>query len=369
MNYEPYQNKQSKAPTTLSAIGAVIISVIATLLLCASAVCLCTDGENAMLGFFSPALFSAGVCLALILLIHDRKPLFISCACASVLCAFVLCGDAYRSLICLSAFVVCCIFFALTKKKHFTCTGYMLLVSALYAVVFICMAALLCYEKYGEFGIGTLISAYEEISALIMSFPAQMIEILESEGAGAYADLIAQYEMISQTLEALLSVMIYLIPAYFFSICGIAGFITVSIARAHRRMLCLEDVFGEFRVSMVSAVVYLVSNLLILFVDPYTPIGITLITISTPLELALAYSGIRFGLMFIKKAKKGAAYYVVPIVIAAVMPTVFITFLAYLGSYRSIFSELVRGVVIIRKKPGGDGDGPDGDSGGDDKED
>ena len=122
MNYNQHQSeyKENRERRTLSNTGALIISVIATVLMVACAASLRSDGENALLGIFAPALYCAAVTLLAILLIHSRTSLFFSCGICSVVCVFVLLADAYRALLCLLCAFCAYLFYALTRKKHFT---------------------------------------------------------------------------------------------------------------------------------------------------------------------------------------------------------------------------------------------------------
>jgi hypothetical protein len=306
--------------------------------------------------------YSAALCLFSVLLLHKKQNMFFAAGAAAVIGVYLVSFDIYRALICLFGTLCAYLFVFLSEKKRFTCSGYMNLCAVMYGVSFVGMIAVLCFEKYGAFNIDTLISAYDAVGGLLKSAPLEMIEILRENGSEQFESMIEQYTVMAELTEKMFDLLLYVIPAFFLSICALLGFITVNTARAQKQMQGEEDVYGEFSISLVSAVIYLIVNLIGIFADPYTPFGVTLAAVSMPLELALAYVGLRFGILILKKTKKGAAYYVVPIIIAAVMPSVFITLLAYLGAYKSIFYELVRGVVIIRKKD----DGNDSD---DDRED
>ena len=101
-------------------------------------------------------------------------------------------------------------------------------------------------------------------------------------------------------------------------------------------MLQLPDTIGAFEITVFSAVFYIIAQLIILFIDPITPIGITLITISSPLELGLALSGVLFGMAWLKKNNKGRGYYVAAVAVLVIMPSMAVTILAYLGAYSTV---------------------------------
>ena len=123
---------------------------------------------------------------------------------------------------------------------------------------------------------------------------------------------------------------------------AVCGFVCVFSVKRHRRMAALEDTVGAFELSTISAVLYIVLKLIVLFIDPITPVGIAIVSINAPIELGLALYGAMYGVKWIKKNGKSQMYYVIPIMIAVMLPSVCVSLLAYLGAYRTVFLDRLR---------------------------
>ena len=320
----------------LSEIGAVLYSVAATLMFMLGTLCMRTDGEGALCCFFIPVLYTIGSYLIVALLVQGRGALFIASALSSVLCGYVISENILHSALCLVVFVLAYAVFISTREKRFGFVGNICLSSVFYALCFMLMLCVLLYEKYSEVSMEMLLRAYESFTEVISAEPRAALQvIIETEGEEA-ARLAETYKSMLSTLDEMLDVMLYSVPSLFASICVICGFFSVFAIKKHRRMLQLTDTIGAFEITVFSAVFYIIAQLIILFIDPITPIGITLITISSPLELGLALSGVLFGMAWLKKNNKGRGYYVAAVAVLVIMPSMAVTILAYLGAYSTV---------------------------------
>ena len=363
MNYNSYTNfypKNEKEPRTLSSVGSVIYSVVATVLLLVCAFCLRTDGENAMLCILAP-LFTIGASYFLAaLLVHGRMALFVTSALSSVICAYVLCADIFRSLLCLGAFAVALCVYLSTRKKYFTHSGNICLCAAVYAGVFAAMLCVLCIEKYGAVNYETLGRAYDSFKSIVMSVPRESLAQLETGALDVAAEDIEYYRSLVDMLDDLLGITLYVVPSLFLCICAIGGFITVRGVRSNRKMLALPDTVGIYEISSVSAFLFIVFNLLTLFVNLYTPLGIAVFTVCAPLELGLAYAGLVFVLGWLKLHNKGPLFYIVFVLLGLFMTSACIAILAYTGAYRSIYLSKMRKMKEKLNNNNADHDGQGG---------
>ena len=326
----------------LSGIGGVIYATIVTVLSVLTTLCLETDGERALLCLFVCILFFAAAYFTLALLIHDKLPLVIASYIVSIAGSFILTSDPARSVMCTGAYVTAIAVWLFTRKKLLSYTGNICLAASFGAWFFVVMLCTLAYRKYGSFGLDSLVRAYESFCEVILREPRATVLLLEAEATEEMAGFISNYKSLVATLEELLSLMIYSVPSLFLSICSVGGFAVVFGAKRHRAMAGLEDTVGRFEISVVSAVLFVVANLLTLFIDPITPIGIALITVRAPLELGLAFSGLIYGISWIRKNNKNQMYYVIVVIIAVMMPSVCVALLAYLGAYRIVFLDRLR---------------------------
>lgn len=345
----------------LSGIGAVLYSVAATVLFMLGALCMRTDGEGALACFLIPVLYIAGSYLTEALLVQGRAALVIASALSSVLCGYVLSANMLHSLLCLTAFAGAWAVYISTQKKRFGFVGNICLSSVFYALGFTLMLCVLLYEKYSDVSMDTLMRAYESFTEVICAEPRAALDIiLQTEGEEA-ARLAESYKVMLSTLDEMLELMVYSVPSLFASICVIGGFFTVFAAKKHRRMLGLPDTVGAYAITVFSSVFYIATKLIVLFIDPITPVGITLITISAPLELGLALSGVLFGMAWLKKNNKGRGYYVAAIAVFVMMPSLSVTLLAYLGAYSTVLVYRFRRMIEKAVRGNRDGDGHDND--------
>lgn len=349
----------------LSPIGGVIYSVIAAAAFMIGAACMRTDGAAALYCFYIPILYIAGTYMLVALLVQDRLALFLASALSSVLCGYVITGALLHSVLCLIAYVGAYMLYRATRERHFTFTGNICLSAAFYATVFIAILCSLCYEKYGALGADVFIHAYDTFTEVMMEGPRETLALMQSTGGEEYAAAVQSYAELLETLDQLLDLLLYSVPAIFMSICAIGGFITVFAAKKHRRLLCLPDTVGPYSITVTSSVIYIAAKLLMMFVDPITPIGIAVATVCSPLELGLALSGVIFGIAWVKKNRKGRGYYIGAIILFVIAPGLSVTLFAYLGAYSTVLVYRVRRMLERAMGEGsrgdGDNDGTDGD--------
>ena len=334
----------------LSGIGGVIYATIVTALSLLTTLCLQTDGERALLCLLVCVFFFAAAYFTVALLIHEKLPLVIASYIVSIVGSFILTGDPARSVMCTGAYVTAIAVWLFTRKKLLSYTGNICLAASFGAFFFVVMLCTLAYHKYGSFALDSLVRAYESFCEVILREPRATVLLLEAETTEDMAGLVANYKSLVATLEEMLSLMIYSVPSIFLSICAAGGFVVVFGVKRHRSIAGLEDTVGRFEISVVSAVLFVIANLLTLFIDPITPIGIALITVCAPLELGLAFSGLIYGISWIRKNNKSQMYYVIPIIIAVMLPSVFVASLAYLGAYCIVFLDRLRRLAEKKDK-------------------
>lgn len=336
------QGEVTRAPRTLSGIGAIIYSVLLCASCILSALCLRTDAAGAVYSLLAVVFFCAGLYVISALLTHGKEKHMLISLVLSFAGAYLLTADILRSLLGVTVFAVPLIISYTTARRRFTYTGNVCIAAAATGGCFILMLCSLAYFKYGELSLGVLVRAYESFCNIILAAPRETLAFFEAEGGEQMAAFTEQYRTLVRTLEELLSVMLYSLPSMFMSVCAICGFVCVFSVKRYRRMAGLEDTVGAFELSSVSAVLYIILNLIALFIDPITPFGIAIVSISAPMELGLALYGAAYGLKWIKKNGKSQMYYVIPIMIAVMLPSVCVSLLAYLGAYRTVFLDRLR---------------------------
>lgn len=345
----------------LSGIGAVLYSVAATVLFMLGALCMRTDGEGALSCFLIPVLYIAGSYLSTALLVQGRGALFIASAVSSVLCGYVLTSNILHSILCLTAFAGACAVYLATRKKYFGFVGCICLSAVFYALGFIIILCVLLYEKYSAVSMETLLRAYESFTEVMCAEPRAALDaIMQTEGEEA-ARMAESYKKMLSLLDEMLDLMVYTVPSMFVTVCAAGGFFTVVAAKKHRRMLGLPDTVGAFEITVFSALLFIIAKLVVMFIDPITPIGITLITVLAPLELGLAVSGALFGMAWLKKNNKGRGYYIAAIAVFVLMPSQAVTLLAFLGAYSTVLVYRFRRMIEKAVKGGGDGNDHDND--------
>ena len=365
INGDPNADRRTvREARSLSQIGAVLYSVLSTVAFMLGAVCMRTDGAAALYCFYIPILYIAGTYMSVALLVHDRLALYLASAVSSVLCGFVLTGELLHSVLCLTAYVGAYVIYRATRERHFTFSGNICLSAACYGVSFLLILCSLCYEKYGAVSAQTLVHAYETFTEVMMTEPRATLGLIQDQGE-EFAAMADTYGQLLGTLDQLLDLLLYSVPSIFICICAIGGFITVISAKRHRRMLCLPDTVGHYGITVTSAVIYIAAKILMIFVDPMTPLGITVVTVCAPLELGLALCGVLFGIAWVKKNRKSRGYYVGAIILMCVLPGLCTTLFAYLGAYSTVLVYRVRRMLERaigegHRRDDGD-DGSDGD--------
>ncbi len=361
MNYNVHEKQNigrdgCASSRSLSPIGGVIYSVLSTVAFMLSALCMRTDGMQALYCFYIPILYIAGSYLLVALLVHDRLAFFLSSAVSSVLCGYVLTVELLYSVLCLTAYVGAYAVYRATRERRFSFSGNICLSAVCYSISFLVILFSLCYEKYGTISAQTFVHAYDAFTEVIMTEPRATLGMIENMQGEEYAAAAQTHRQLLSALESALDLMLYSVPSIFICICAIGGFITVISAKKNRRMLCLPDTVGPYSITVTSAVVYISAKLLMLFADTVTPIGITIVTVCAPLELGLALSGVLFGIAWIKKNQKSRAYYIVAIVLICTVPSLCTTLLAYLGAYSTVLVYRMRRILESAIR-GGHGDG------------
>ncbi len=342
---EKYGGGQGGQAKMLSGVGAVLYSVASTVLFMLGTLCMRTDGEQALSCFLIPVLFIAGSYLAVALLVQGRMPLFIAAAASSVLCGYVLSANILHSLMCLCAFAGAFAVYTATKKKSFGFVGNICLSAVFYALTFLLTLGVLLYEKYSEIGMDTLLRAYDSFCEVLCSEPRAVLEEMKQIEGESAEQLAESYSQMISTLEQMLELMVYTVPSMLVSVCVIGGFFTVAAVKRHRRMLELPDTVGAFEITVFSAVFFVATKLVVIFIDPITPVGITLITVLAPLELGLAVSGVLFGVAWLKKNNKGKLYYLIAAALLVLMPSYAVSILAFLGAYSTVLVYRFRRMI------------------------
>lgn len=337
----------------LSDVGAALFSAVVTLLCALSAVCLRTDVEGAVYSLFAVAFMLISVYLISALLTHGRLLIVCLSAIVAFIAGFVLTADLLRAALPLTFYVAPMLAYFIVKKHRLTYTGGVVVGAVAIGTSLVCILCALVYSKYGEVSLSSVVRAYESFCELILSSPRASLSMLEAEAVEGMESFVESYRALVLTLEQMLDVMLYSLPSIFMSVCAIGGFVCIFSQKRHRRMQALEDSIGPFEMSVVSAVLYIVLNLLILFVDPITPLGIAVITVCSPIELGLALLGGVWGYFWIKKNDKSQMYYVIPVLLAVMIPSACISLLAYLGAYRTVFLYRLR---RLQEKNADDGD-------------
>lgn len=321
----------------LSEIGAALYAAAITLLCVLGALCLRTDFETAVWSMLCIVLLPCAAYLCTALLTHGRLMLTLLSAAGSFLLSLIITGDAVRSLTVLVFYVPAVAVWFYCSRYGVTFTGGIVAGGAGVGAALLIILCVLVRVKYGEVSLSSFIRAYESLCEVILSSPRATLALLEAESAVGMEAFIDSYRTLLLTLDEMLGIMLYSIPSIFMSVCAIGGFACVFSYKRHVRMQAQEDRVGRFEMSAVSAVLYIILNLLVLFIDPITPLGIAVITVCSPIELGLALLGGVWGYYWIKKNNKSQAYYVIPILLAVILPSVCITLLAYFGAYRTVF--------------------------------
>ncbi len=343
-----------KQKRMLSGIGAAAYSVAAALLLVICVYCMRTDAQQAILCLLIPFLYMGAGYLISALLVQGRAVFALACAAAGVLGGYVLVLDPVRAVLCLGAFVSpVCVYFS-TKKKRLTFSGNICLSACGIAFSLVCVLCVLSYKKYGEFGIDAFVRAYGSLCEIILREPKATLEYLRANGTEELGEMTEYYAALVKTLEELLSVMLYSVPSLFINICAIGGFITVLAAKKHRAMLGLSDTVGAWGISVIGSVLFVILSVLSIFADPLTPIGLAVVTVSAPLELGLAVSGVLFFVEWTKKNGKGPFYYIALAALFVLIPSLCIMTLAYIGAYRTVFLYRMKKIDSSGKDKGPD---------------
>lgn len=326
----------------LSDVGAALFSVVVTLLCALSAVCLRTDVDGAVYSLLAVVFMLFSVYLVSALLAHGRLLMVCLSAIVTFIAGFILTADVLRAALPLT-FYAAPLFVEFAQRKYrLTYTGGVVVGAVAIGTSLVCVLCALVYSKYGEVSLSSVVRAYESFCELILSSPRASLSMLEAEAVDGMESFIDSYRALVLTLDEMLDLMLYSVPSIFMSVCVIGGFICVFSQKRHRRMQALEDTIGPFEMSVVSAVLYIVLNLLMLFVDPITPFGIAVITVCAPIELGLTLLGGVWGYFWVKKNDKSQMYYVIPVLLAVMIPSACITLLAYLGAYRTVFLYRIR---------------------------
>lgn len=338
MNGTYYQNNQKQNENrTLSGIGAVAYATLVSFLSVCAVLCLYTDAQNAVLCFLFPVFLFAGGYFASALLIHAKTALFYTCAVTSLVCCVVLSGDLLRSLSVLGIFGAAIAMKYATDKKRFTHSGIILIATSIYALSVFYVFCVLCYQKYGSVGIDSFGRAYESFTNLILQNPNETLEKLKLMYTEAeYEALIESYSSTITVLKQTLEQTVYFIPSAFLCICAIGGFITVNGVVKHRKMQALEDTVGEFSLSVVTAILYLVIYFLTIFIESDSPLGITLVTVGAIGGLGLSLYGFYYIHRLIKAHEKRKTYTVILILALLFFTSLTQSVLALFGAYRTI---------------------------------
>lgn len=339
MNGTYYQNNQKiNENKTLSGIGAVAYAVLVTFLAVCSVLCLYTDAQNAVLCFLFPVFLFAGGYFASALLIHARTALFYSCAITSLLCCVILSCDPLRSASVLGIFGVGAAMKYATDKKRFTQSGVIIIAGGIYAISIFYIFCVLCYQKYGSVSMDSFGRAYESFTNLVLQSPSETLEKLKLMYTDAeYEEFLNSYSSTVSLLRETLDQTVYFIPSAFLCICAIGGFITVQGVIKHRRMQALADTVGEFSLSVVTAILYLIIYFVTIFTASDSALGITLITVGAVGGLGLSLFGFYYVWAMIKAHQKRRTYTVILVVVLFFFTSLAQSVLALFGAYRTIF--------------------------------
>ena len=323
-------------PRQLSGAGALIFAGVVSLLCVAAASCLRTDAQAAVLSLISIPLMLAAVYFCCALLCHGRYIHLCLSAICGVILSLLLVGDMLCALLPICFYLPSIVLWLALRGRRATYTGMIVVSGGVVGAVLLVVFCALVYTKYAEISLSSFVRAYESFCEVILSSPRATLAMLEAEAGEGMQSFIDSYRSLVLTLDEMLDIMLYSVPSLFMSVCAIGGFICVYSYKRNIRMQALEDHVGGFEMSVVSAVLYILLNLLVLFIDPITPLGIALITVSAPIELGLALFGGIWGYYWIKKHNKSQIYYVIAILLAVMMPSVCVSLLAYLGAYNTV---------------------------------